>query len=386
MRKLEMNDINFLCIDDQRDNTVDTLLKSISEKDGPKFERRTPTEVGEQLDLILQAANQHPGKFGVLLDLRLDMEADSAGNKVPYRGPTIAQELRTRMAEGTALASFPIILWSIATKFKNSYTGEDTSHDLFDAVYGKDLQIANEPRQVGQEMCALVNGYSCLSEAKINRFKSHEILKIPQKLSEGIYLEFTDELDSSLKSTATHYSARIIISQLLQHPGFLVDERLLAARLGVDIEASGHCWTKLRDEILVDTLYSGPFSAGWRRWWWSQVEDWWASQGDKRPSLRRVGASERVAFINSSQQLQLVAAKAIKAEYSDKFFTLCAATKKPLDPSDGFRVSISSKRNWQDAIFVSVDAALNRENKESWGRIHPSDRERFSSIKEGMKK
>ncbi len=381
-----MNDISYLCIDDQRDNTVDTLLKSISEKNGPNFERRTPTEVGEQLDLILEAANRYPGKFGVLLDLRLDMEADSSGNKVPYRGPTIAQELRTRMAEGTASASFPIILWSIARKFKNSYTGEDTSHDLFDAVYGKDLEIINEPHRVGQEMCALVNGYSCLVEAKIKRLKPHEILKIPQKSSEGIYLEFTDELDLSLKSRAIHYSARIIISQLLLHPGFLVDERLLAARLGVDIEASGDSWIKLRDERLADKLYSGPFASGWRRWWWSQVEDWWASQGDKCPSLRRVGASERVNLINSFQQLKLIAAKPIKAQYSEKFFTLCAATSKPLDPMDGFRVSLSSKRNWQDAIFVSVDAALNRENKESWGRIHPSDRERFSSLKEGMNK
>lgn len=376
-----MTSIKYLCIDDQQDSTVDTLLRSITGAGGPIFERRTPTEVGAQIDLILEQALANNGRFGVLLDLRLDMEADSDGNKVPYRGPTLAQELRTRMVEGASSTAFPIVLWSIATKFKNSYVGEDTSHDLFDAVYGKDVDISNSPDRVGVEMCALAAGYFDLSEAKRLGRKSCEILNISKRVAEGVCLEFADELDSSLRDAATHYCARLIMSELLLRPGLLVDERLLAARLGLDMDASGVHWSKLRDEHLSSAKYSGPFSSGWSRWWWSQIEDWWASLGDASSSLRRLSAENRVNILNKSLNIELVPASPIEPGYSEKFFTLCAATNRPMDPMDGFRISVSSSKSWQDTVFVSTYAALNRINKEKWGRIHPSDRERFDSIK-----
>lgn len=376
-----MSGIKYLCIDDQKDSTVDTLLESITRAGGPTFERKTPVEVGTQLDVVTKEAGSHVGSFGLLLDLRLDMEADSDGNRVPYRGPTLAQELRTRMAEGNLPSSFPIVLWSIATRFDTSYKGEDTSHDLFDAVYEKDKEILNETARVAREMLALTTGYQELSEAKRSEKKVVDILKLSTEDASGVYFDFLDELESAIKSSAIHHPARLIITQLIRDPGLLVDESLLAARLGIDICKSGVNWTSLC-ETLKDAFYQGPFSSGWTRWWWHKVEDWWSKFPDQFQNLRRISASQRVSIINQKFNLELVAAKPICENYSDKFFSLCSATKKPLDPIDGFRVSNSSKKNWQDVAYVSIYAAINRVNKDAWGRIHPMDRDRFDAIKE----
>lgn len=376
-----MKNIKYLCIDDQKDSTVDTLLKGITRAGGPTFDRKTPIDVAEQLELISKEAAAHNDGFGLLLDLRLDMEADTDGNKVPYRGPTLAQELRTRMAEGLITQSFPIVLWSIASRFATSYRGEDASHDLFDAVYEKDKEISNEPSRVGREMIALASGYQILCETKLQGKSSLEILKLSADDAIGVYAEFLDEFSEAIKTSAVHYSARLLLAQLIRPAGLLVDEALLAVRLGVDISESGQNWAKICGELNA-AMYQGPFSNGWQRWWWHKVEDWWSTLSEKMPNLRRISAAERITAINTKFQFNLVPAKPICAEYSTKFFALCVATKRPLDPINGFRVSQSSKKNWQDAEYVSIYAALNRVNKETWGRINPLDRDRFTAIKE----
>ena len=376
-----MKNIRYLCIDDQQDKTVDTLLDGITRAGGPSFERRTPTDVGAQLELISNEAIKHNGYFGLLLDLRLDMEADAEGKKVPYRGPTLAQELRTRMAEGLISNSFPIVLWSIANRLESSYCGEDTSHDLFDSIYEKDKEISNQSERVGQEMLALVSGYRELCDTKKGKKSIVKLLKLSSKDSNGIYDEFLDELDAAIKNSAVHYSARLLATQLIRPAGLLIDELLLAARLGVEITESGVHWETIC-QALSGAIYQGPFSMGWRRWWWPKVEDWWLALSRDMPNLRRISASERVTILNRKFSTNLIAAKPICENYSEKFFSVCVATKKPLDPINGFRISQSSKRNWHDAEYVSIYGALNRINKSLWGRISPLERDRFDSIKE----
>lgn len=373
-----MPDISYLCIDDQQDNTVDTLLTSISTAGGPTFERRTPIEVGEQIQVITDFSEKCDGNFGLLLDLRLDTESDKNGNKVPYRGPTLAQELRTRMAEGTIRFSFPIVLWSIANNFSLSYQTDDTSHDLFDAVYGKDSEILNERSRTAIEMKSLVNGYKSL-RGHTERASPTSILDLTEDDIGGVYGAFLDEFSIALQSKSSHKAAKLLLTQLINPAGLLASEALIAARLGVDIAASEDSWTELKKQI-EGTCYSGPFSDGWERWWWFKLEDWWSSLSEKQPSLRRVTASERVKIINSKFGLTLIEAKPPEGCANNKFFTLCVATGLPLDPMDGFRVTQTNRKPWHDTAYVSMTAALHRVNKEKW-RIDPIDRDRFDSVR-----
>lgn len=376
-----MPDTRYLCIDDQQDDSVDHLLAAISRAGGLQFERRTPVEVGDQISAIVAFASECRNGFGLLLDLRLDTETNKEGTRVPYRGPTLAQELRTRMAEGAVSPSFPIVLWSIANKLAVSYREEDAAHDLFDAVYGKDDRIQNEPSAVASELRSLVSGYRAIQAGYegVPVTRAMRLLGLEDGDEGGVYSAFVDELCFAMESGAPHKVARLIMTQLVATPGLLAGERLVALRLGVDAEASGSNWTELKG-MLSHARYSGPFNEGWARWWWFKVEDWWATLAERQPNLRRITAGERTAILNARFGLSLIDAKPAFAGEGTKFFTQCVATGHPLDPSNGLRVTQVNRKPWHDTRYVSLESALARTNKEKW-RIDPIDRGVFEAAK-----
>jgi len=376
-----MPDTKYLCIDDQQDQTIEALLNSLSRGKSISFDRQTPVEIGLQIKQISEAAeiNKENG-FGLLLDLRLDTEADANGNKVPYRGPTLAQELRTRMVE-RAVRSFPIVLWSINEKFVASFYPDDTSHDLFDAVYGKDEQVLKQPQVVAQQMISLVTGYQMIELPEINKQTSIHCLGLADSDSVGVHPAFLDEYLLAMEAQSRHEVAYLLLSDLIRVPGLLVEEAIVAARLGVDIEKSKDSWLDIQKRIDY-AVYRGPFGDGWQRWWWFRIEDWWNGLSEKQPNLRRLAAEERIQLLNKQFKLNLVAAHPMQSGYSTKFFTLCVATRGPLDPADGFRVIKRDRKSWHDTSFVSAYAALNRIEKGKW-RIDPLDRERFDRLMEG---
>lgn len=373
-------DIKYLCIDDQQDRTVGDLLDGVSNGRSIVFERRTPVEVGLQIQQIISEATANRNAFGLLLDLRLDTEADSSGDKVPYRGPTLAQELRTRMTEGEIVPAFPIVLWTIDENFLKSFCKDETSHDLFDAVYVKDGLITQQPEAVAKEMISLAVGYRVLNESKQKKLSADKILGLETDDNVGVHAAFLDELADVLDHRPDHQVVQLLLKQLIQVPGLLVDEVLVAARLGVDVNACHSAWEQLKNQ-LDQAYYRGPFYEGWERWWWFRVEDWWTTLSEKPPNLRRISAQERVRLLNDRFGLDLVAASPICETDSSKYYTLCVATKRPLDPVDGLRIVQRDRKSWHDTQYVSVHAALERINKENW-RIDPMDRERLDRLKE----
>lgn len=374
-----MPNTKYLCIDDQQDRTIEDLIDSLSYGNQLSIDRKTPVELGDQIGQIAAAADENKANgFGLLLDLRLDMEADASGKKVPYRGPTLAQELRTRMAE-KSVRSFPIVLWSINERFANSFYGDDTSHDLFDAIYGKDELVVRQPQLVASQMISLAAGYKMLELPEINDETSIQCLGLTKSDSVGIHAAFLDEYLVAMKEQSRHEVAYLLLSDLVRVPGLLVEEKMVAARFGVDIENSKESWPKLKRHF-ESAVYRGPFGDGWPRWWWFRIEDWWNELSDRQPNLRRLTAGERIQLINTQLSLDLVSASPIRPEYSTKYFSLCVATRKPLDPADGLRVTRRDRKSWHDTLFVSAYAALERIEKERW-RIDPLDRERFDMLK-----
>lgn len=367
----------FLCIDDQSDSTIDPLLQKLADTGLVSFTRWTPTPLEGQLPAIEKYVAEQDGDYGLLLDLRLDVDVDANGNRVAYRGPTLAQELRTRMAEG-GIPAFPIVLWSVNTKFKISYFGDESSHDLFDDVYGKDSDIVDRPAEVATQLSSLAEGYSVLR--KLKKENALAILDLHAEQESAVYSHFIDEYLGIARYQSPHEVAYFILNELVRAPGLLVSEALLAARLGVDISTSGSSWVELLAR-LESTRYQGPFNHGWPRWWWFRVEDWWAALAEDIPDLRSLDSAERITHLNNIFGLSLVAPAPIAIGYSTKYFSICAGHKKPLDPIDGLSVVVKSSRSWHDNAFVSVDAALERVGRANW-HLDPLERDRLASIKE----
>lgn len=372
--------IEFICIDDQSADDVDPLVKAVcSNRDDLIILRVKPIELEEQIKFI---ENKKPN--GLILDLRLDQQRNEAGYKAPYHGLTIAQELRTRMTE-KRLSPFPIVLWSVDSKFKNSYNRDLTSHDLFERVYVKDTEVARNSFKVAEELVDLVTGYRIIIEQQEpHRGHLQRILGLEEDAEKYWDPRIGEKFLSRFKYPPHEY-ARFILRELIDRQGPLIDKNVLAARLGIDKARSAN-WEKCLN-LLKGCAYNGAFSGAWPRWWAAKVDNWWNSQNKSPGPLRRLTAEERVKFLKSGFRMDgLEEAMPIDEGYSTKFWTICQGLLAPLDPIDGLRASCAELKSWQDPPFLSVKAALERIGRDRGVMIHPLEHERLAEIKAELRK
>ncbi|UFQ98682.1 hypothetical protein [Pseudomonas wenzhouensis] len=376
-----MSSVKYLCIDDQPEDFIQPLLSKLSNcKAGLNFDRMHPQEFESQFERINALAREEQC-FGLLIDLRLDQDADlENGNRVYYRGPTLAQELRTRMAEGV-LPSFPIVLWSMNDNIVHSYAPDSSSHDLFDAVYAKDDGQNVLGESVALELFWLAAGYQKFN--KVFEQGAALVLEGFLGLDEDDRSYLDPRLISFLKGKVVYEMAGKILNTLIRSEGVLVSEIMLAARLGVDIVKSDGSWSQLLSEM-NSASYSGIFHEAWPRWWMHRVDAWWAEIVAYKASLRKYSAPERIAIINEKFGLNLVAATPIEDSYSVRYSTVCVATGRPLDPVDGFKVFSPLQDAWQDNRYVSTYAVLQRVKKTEWV-LDPLEVERFKQLTDRLK-
>ena len=312
-----------------------------------------------------------PNYNGLILDLKLDDLPNKNHKRAKFRGTSLAQEIRTRQKEGE-LKSFPIILFSANDKIQLAL--ENSGKDLFDISIDKS-GISDESFAIYRsQMIALVSGYSRLQSLKDDK---ESIFSIDTSLLD---CRFLGEFDY-IKSSPIHLQARFLISELLEKQGLLINEDVLAARLGIDKECSED-WNLLKTKI-AKAQYKGVFFEGWTRWWMPLIEEWWSKYLKTDTSLRSLSAKERVEIIRKFFHFEnLKAAERIDKSNSDDFWTVCMAYNRPLDPVDGFLIQGQDNLfPWQEPLFVSIDAALKRKNKEKWKELADIERSYFEELK-----
>ncbi len=367
--------INFLCIDDEKALEVGPLLDLVIEStDDLTIKREQPIEFKLLFDLLSSSSID-----GLILDLRLDQKKNDAGYRAPFQGVTVAQELRTRMTEGK-MPAFPIVLWSVDSKLKEAYYRDTTSHDLFDRLYVKDEEFNNAPAQVGIELKSLAKGYRFIDTHRSKK-KEHfsAILGLDNAGSQLSDPRIGEKFLSGYIYPVHEY-ARYILRELIDRQGPLIDENVLAARLGVDV-ASSTDWERCK-ERLKDFAYTGVFSEAWPRWWAKGLEEWWQNQKGMPGVLARIGSVERVKFLKKILRLnELSAASPIEEGCSSRFWTICQGSGAPIDPMDGLRISCPELKSWQDTLVISIPAAIDRAGWAKGVRVHPLERERFAAIK-----
>jgi hypothetical protein len=385
--------------------------------DAATSEERSNEDLGPLIDNVeygceaLKIDAVYPGQFddqlsllrksdfdGLILDLRLDEFApppnDNAGDqkKPNYRATAFAQEIRTRATERN-LNEFPIVLWSYKDKMKRSYFKDDTSHDLFDMMCEKeDLQNLDRAKKIGKQLIALVEGYDAILKARNRKrgpgtqfYKFLGFEKKPGFIDPRI-MSYFEGRETQLPA---HEYARFIIRELLDIPGPLITEDILAARLGVDIERSEY-WNALKERLPDEARYGGPFHHGWPRWWAFRIEEWWKGLADCPGPLKRLKADDRVSFLRSATSLtRLYPADPIEDSYSNRYWTVCQGSDKPkdpLDPINGFIVDRKNKRPWQDELYLSENAALQGLGRDKGLRVDPLERDRLKSVKRKKEK
>ena len=313
---------------------------------------------------------------GLLLDLRLDDFPNEDGERADFRGTSLAQEIRTRQKEGE-LKAFPIILFSGNDKLEKSL--EKSGKDLFDICIDKGQINAKSYDILSPQLLTLAEGYKVItpSTSSLSSILSINVEFVDER--------FISELND-LTNNPTHVIAGFLINDLIGKQGLLIDEQILAARLGIDITKSPE-WRKVINS-LSPSKYTGVFSNGWHRWWMASVNEWWRSVINTEKYLRSTPASERVDLIKKGLGVEdLFPAEKIEKADSEEYWTVCKGYNRPLDPVDG--LMIDGQENlypWQDAEYVSIDAALKRKNNNAWKKVAKLEEERLTDLEQQFRK
>jgi hypothetical protein len=332
---------------------------------------KTPTSIEALIDeLIVEQSNFD----SLILDLRLD--GNQQGERVArYTAPFLAQGVRSkRLLENGFVKEFPIFLISSKDNLKKFFDSDTSIHDLFDYTFTK-ADVGGNGNYYESIITSIIDAYQIIStgQTDFNRILNrHNIEEIKNRV-------FTTKFLTG-ESTSVSEISQYIFNEIIIKSGILIDENVLAARLGVDFEKSEE-WEQLL-LILRDYEYTGVFSKAFKRWWFDDILNWW-NNNFQNNLLIRLNASERVQLIKEKFNLKNIEeAKPIAKTTSTKFWTVCQAYLKPIDPKDGFLIDGNQLKPWQDKRYISLESILERDAKEKGFAIHPEEKERFDDIKQ----
>lgn len=370
-----MSKPKYIYVDDENDESVEAIVSGFNDLNEIEVEL-FPLE--ETRDFETLKKNLAEIEFdGLILDLRLDGEGP---NRVEFSAPTIAQDIRTTSARNE-IKSCPIILCSTEPKIRETYNADKSSHNLFDYKFEK----SEEPDypKFSNKLHSLSTGYNWIND------KDRSIQEIlDRKDLSGIDARiYEDFITDGFGPYSAHDYSKFVITNLFHHPGALIKERTVAARLGVDISNSPD-WNDLKEGFLTQSRYSGIFADGWKRWWADRLIDSFKeiSQGEDLASLK---ASQRVEIISNLTGLKkLMDAKPIDLCTSTEFWAICEGYKRPIDPLEGLIVFEKSRlQPWQENKYISFHAAeVERIGRARGLKPHPFEAERIAEIKQTISK
>ncbi len=355
----------YLYIDDAGDSVTKGLAKKLSSAN--LLVRYEHVSIFDQLNIenTIEIISQYDG---LILDLRLDQES-YGGKSFPFTATEFAQHIRTLVTKNELKKDIPIIVFSTESNLKDIYFKDMTSNNLFDRFITK----KPIPNSASQKLFSLANGYSIIREDK----NFNDLLQIDISLiDERIFSRF---LTSDI--IPTHEYAQVILKDLIYAKGVLIDELYLAARLGIDIDRSSD-WEVIKD-MFNEAKYSGVFSDGWNRWWMFKVDKIFTELAGTY--LSYLNAKEKVEVLKRIGFENLVFSELIKHNHSYRYWVVCKALNKPLDPMEGFKVYTRSEpKSWQEYEYISLEALKHPHTLlEKNIKPHPSEVENIRLIISG---
>lgn len=363
----------YIYIDDENDGSITSLINGFNDT-GLIEVNPLPIEKGlsfSDLESKIKQKITDESYDGLLIDLRLD---GGGPNDLQYSAISISSELRTICARKD-LKSFPIVLCSTLEKIKETYKSDKTSHDLFDYSFRKSENPDYE--RFSKKLKALAEGYKTLpfnADSLDEIFQRQDLKNLDQRIFERFYNQ-----DIIVPYDFAHFT----VKTLFHCTNPLIKETVLAARLGVNIEESGTHWTELLSKF-ENYKYKGLFSGGWNRWWADLLNMKLKEISGKNFSFLK--AEERVDFLKETFGVDgIVAAKPTMHNTSSEFWTICEATKLPLDPLEGFKVKLSHElKSWQEPKYMSLYAILERKGSDKGIEPHYTELERIEELKRNL--
>ncbi|WP_185226452.1 hypothetical protein [Chryseobacterium indologenes] len=360
----------YIYVDDENDESIHSLINGFNDT-GLVEVHQLSINRGmnfSELEGLIKNKIIEEKYDGLLIDLRLDGEGP---NQLEYSAISISAELRAISAR-KEIPSFPIVLCSTLPKIKETYKSDKTSHDLFDYTFRKSENPNYE--RFSKKLKTLAEGYKTLpydANSLDQIFQRKDYKNLDQRILERFYNQ-----DVIVPYDFAHFT----VKTLFHSTNPLIKETILAARLGVNIETSGDHWTELLSKF-EECKFNGLFSDGWNRWWADLLNAKLKEISGRNFSFLK--AEERVTILKETFGINgIVAADPLKYNTSNEFWTICEATKYPLDPLEGFKVKLSNElKSWQEPKYMSLYAVLERIGVDKGIEPHYSELEKIEELK-----
>ncbi|MBC2666979.1 hypothetical protein H7F51_15785 [Novosphingobium flavum] len=340
---------DWLLIDDSPEEAA-SFATGLSKDDALKIAPMGAQEAA----VAINAGNFSPS--GVLMDVDLSNEKGSQQS-----GPGMAQDIRVAQQK-RAVPGFPIVRFSLRDKVLENIGHDSSSDDIFDLKIEKDGLSTPEAQSAAQ---AKLIGVRQLYDALID--EGAGLLQI-LGLAEDQWCQwgstaFQSDFDFGDR---VHLKAGPLVRMLI-HPGLLIDEDMLAVRLGVDLHNSKG-WKTLAGELEPYT-YRGVSSECFPRWWARGIEDWWQEKVVADVPLAGFTIAQRMEHLTAIVT-DLVPLQMPKGSLGDRPWRYCLLSKEaqqqlvPIDPARAVKVKPRSNMPpWLDPLYAALGVALqNRED------------------------
>ena len=370
-----MSKPKYLYIDDENGNSEISTLNGFNDTDIIIVDRFNLTDFRDfgNLKKELERACENKEFNGLIIDLRLDGAGE---DRTEFNATAITSELRSISARGD-IRSFPIVLCSTEEKIKQTYDSDKTSHDLFDYKLSKSNSKPNW-NKISSKLKALADGYNWLQETD-------------REPNEILGLENVENFDGRILEKFSSFSVtydftHFIVKNFFHQTNPLINERILAARLGIDLNKTPNdVWEKISSSVLEDIKYKGLFGYGWKRWWANGLTDWFNKETGER--LAFINAEKRVEILKDITGLKKIYhASPLKFCNSSEFWSICEGFKVPIDPLEAFKIHTTADlKPWQESKVISLLAILERQGFVDRGlKPHISEKERIEFTKEEL--
>lgn len=356
---------------DDSEEAAKAFAQALSEGDAP-----IQVELVKPVDARATLLTNRNLPVGVLMDVDLSNDPGLLST-----GPGIAQDIRVKQRKGE-LGDYPIVRFAGLENVRRNIGGDPTSDDLFDWKVMKE----EVPRSGAPYIWAHLEGiravYGALSTfgKRAAREGLPRLLGLDQSEWERFgHPAFADRLVASA-GVATHVAAGVFLRSFLTVPGLLIDERLLAVRLGVDTEKCEAAW-----RLVVQSLsfrYKGVAEAGFARWWARGLDEWWTDTIDRSCPLSSLTAEQRIQGLERIGFKGLAAIEMPKGSAGNRPWRFCCLSLEeyppvflPLDPAESIRLtSTTDFPPWVDPKYAALGPALQAKGD---ARLNDSDLKRL---------
>lgn len=339
---------DWLLIDDSPEEAA-AFATSLSKDDALKIVAMGAQEAAATIN----AGNFSPS--GVLMDVDLSNEMGSQQS-----GPGMAQDIRVAQQK-RAVPGFPIVRFSFRDKVIENIGHDSSSDDIFDLKIEKDGLSTPDARFAAQEKLIGVRQlYDALN------VEGADLLNILGLTEEQWYQWGSSAFQSDFDiGDRAHLKAGPLVRMLI-HPGLLIDEDMLAVRLGVDLQNSKG-WETLAGKLAPYT-YRGVASECFPRWWARGIEDWWQEEIGADAPLAGCTIAQRTELLSAIVS-DLVPLQMPKGSLGDRPWRYCLLSKEalqqfiPVDPARAVKVKPrSGMPPWLDPLYAALGVALQNRN------------------------